>query len=57
MTTLVRRMDCREVRNAGWQIEDAHTVIIVDPYVSQFHDTRLGKPNTSDDNDVVPVPD
>jgi hypothetical protein len=43
--------------NAGWQIEDGHTVIIVDPYVSQFHDKRMGNPNTSDDSDDVLVPD
>jgi hypothetical protein len=43
--------------NAGWQIEDGHTVIIVDPYVSQFHDKRMGNPNTSDDIDEVLVPD
>jgi L-ascorbate metabolism protein UlaG (beta-lactamase superfamily) len=43
--------------NAGWQIEDRHTVIIVDPFVSQFHDKRKGKPNTSDDIDEVLVPD
>jgi L-ascorbate metabolism protein UlaG (beta-lactamase superfamily) len=43
--------------NAGWQIEDGQTVIIVDPYVSQFHDKRLGNPNTSDDSDEVLVPD
>jgi L-ascorbate metabolism protein UlaG (beta-lactamase superfamily) len=43
--------------NAGWQIEDGHTVIIVDPYVSQFHDKRMGNPNTSDDSDEVLVPD
>lgn len=43
--------------NAGWQIEDGHTVIIVDPYVSQFHDKRTGNPNTPDDSDEVLVPD
>jgi L-ascorbate metabolism protein UlaG (beta-lactamase superfamily) len=43
--------------NAGWQIEDGHTVIIVDPYVSQFHDKRMGNPKTSDDVDEVLVPD
>jgi L-ascorbate metabolism protein UlaG (beta-lactamase superfamily) len=43
--------------NAGWQIEDSHTVIIVDPYVSQFHDERMGSPNTPDDSDEVLVPD
>ena len=43
--------------NAGWQIEDGQPVIIVDPYVSQFHDKRLGNPNTSDDSDEVLVPD
>lgn len=32
-------------------------MIIVDPYVSQFHDERLGNPNTSDDSDEVLVPD
>jgi L-ascorbate metabolism protein UlaG (beta-lactamase superfamily) len=39
--------------NAGWQIEDGHTVIIVDPFVSQFHDKRMGDPNTSEDSDEV----
>jgi hypothetical protein len=43
--------------NAGWQIEDGHTVIIIDPYVSQSHDKRMGNPNTSDDSDEVLVPD
>jgi L-ascorbate metabolism protein UlaG (beta-lactamase superfamily) len=43
--------------NAGWQIDDGRTVIIVDPYVSQFHEERMGNPNTSDDSDEVLVPD
>jgi L-ascorbate metabolism protein UlaG (beta-lactamase superfamily) len=43
--------------NAGWQIEDGHTVLIVDPYVTQFHYERGGNPNTSDDSDAVLIPD
>ena len=43
--------------NAGWRIAHGHTVIIVDPYVTQFREQRLADPNTDDDRDEVLVPD
>ena len=43
--------------NAGWRIEDGHTVIIIDPFVTQFREPRLANPNTDDDSDEVLIPD
>ena len=41
--------------NAGWQIDDGRTVILVDPYLSQFRTARGGAPN--DDTDPIITPD
>lgn len=43
--------------NAGWQIEDGRTVILVDPYLSQFSSKRGATPNTADDSDQIVSPD
>ncbi len=44
--------------NAGWQIEDGQTVVIVDPFLSQFRYARMEHPNTSDDDsDDILTPD
>jgi L-ascorbate metabolism protein UlaG (beta-lactamase superfamily) len=43
--------------NAGWRIADGHTVVIIDPYVTQFREQRLANPNTADDRDEVLIPD
>jgi L-ascorbate metabolism protein UlaG (beta-lactamase superfamily) len=42
--------------NAGWQIEDGRTVILVDPYLSQFSDPRASAASSFDDTDDVEVP-
>src|SRR6266852_5941608 len=41
--------------NAGWQIEDGHSIILVDPYLSQFRNKRGTDPNS--DNDEIITPD
>jgi len=40
--------------NAGWQIDDGHTIVLVDPYLSQFHDRRGANP--IDDEDPIASP-
>jgi len=42
--------------NAGWQIEDGKTVILVDPNVSQFHAQGTDNPQISAD-DPIAAPD
>ena len=43
--------------NAGWQIEDGRTVLLVDPYVSQFKTPRASEPSAIDDQDEIVAPD
>ncbi|THD59882.1 MBL fold metallo-hydrolase [Phenylobacterium sp.] len=45
--------------NAGWRIEDGRTVVIVDPFLSQFHLPRAFYRSASEDDgtDDVLVPD
>ena len=41
--------------NAGWRIEDGKTVVLVDPYLSQFKTARGRSPK--DDSDPGAEPD
>jgi len=45
--------------NAGWQIDDGRTVIIVDPFLSQFHNPRALYAGAAEDDgtDDILVPD
>lgn len=43
--------------NAGWQIEDGHHVVLVDPYISQFRESRAASPLDPDAPDEIMVPD
>jgi L-ascorbate metabolism protein UlaG (beta-lactamase superfamily) len=43
--------------NAGWQIDNGPTTILVDPYLSQFRTKRGANPNTDDDADEIVAPD
>jgi L-ascorbate metabolism protein UlaG (beta-lactamase superfamily) len=43
--------------NAGWRIDDGRTVIIVDPYLTQFRNGGKDNVNTDDDSDNILVPD
>ena len=41
-----RAIELRYLGNAGWEISDGRTVVLVDPYISQFHmvDSVGGQP-------------
>jgi L-ascorbate metabolism protein UlaG (beta-lactamase superfamily) len=43
--------------NAGWQIEAAHKVILVDPYLTEFRNGGRDNKNTNDNSDPILVPD
>jgi L-ascorbate metabolism protein UlaG (beta-lactamase superfamily) len=43
--------------NAGWQIEAAGKVILVDPYLTQFRNGGRDNRNTNDDSDPILTPD
>jgi L-ascorbate metabolism protein UlaG (beta-lactamase superfamily) len=43
--------------NAGWQIEAAGKLILVDPYLTQFRNGGLDNRNTDDNSDPILTPD
>ncbi len=43
--------------NAGWQIEDGHGVVLVDPYISQFKVPRASFASSFDEEDEIVEPD
>src|SRR5690348_8478360 len=44
------------IGNAGWQIDDGKTVILVDPYLSEFHAQGTDNPQITED-DPIATPD
>src|SRR5207244_7358829 len=43
--------------NAGYQVEDGKTVLIIDPYISQFRPGGMGPTDVNDKSDPILAPD